>query len=272
VSTLFDVRDKVVLITGAAGGIGRMIAAGFVDAGARVYITSRDAERARDTAATLTGPGRCIGLGADVGSPVGCGILAAEFAQRENKLDVLINNAGAIARTPLPKPARAGFPETGSSADADLEIDAAAWRAVLSVNLEGVFHLIRALLPLLRAAAGDEPARVINLGSMDGIKIPVPDVYPYSASKAAVHHLTRHLAVRLAPTVTVNALAPGAFESDMTAADIARHRDWIVAHTPMARIGRSDDVAGAAIFLASRAGSYVTGAVIPVDGGALLGG
>lgn len=249
-SELFSVEGKVALVTGGSRGIGRMIAAGFVDAGARVYISSRKAEVCSQVAADLSAAGQCVALPADLSAEEGCRRLAEEVADREDRLDVLVNNAGATWGAPL------------------VEFDEKAWERVLALNVKGVFHLTKFLLPLLQASgtAGD-PARVINIGSIDGIHVPPLETYSYSASKAAVHQLTRHLAKRLAPAITVNAIAPGPFESKMMAATLEAFGEQIAAAAPLRRIGRPDDMAGAAIFLASRAGAYVTGAVIPVDGG-----
>jgi NAD(P)-dependent dehydrogenase (short-subunit alcohol dehydrogenase family) len=169
---------------------------------------------------------------------------------REDRLHILVNNAGATWGAPLES------------------FDDAAWDRVLSLNVKAVFHLTKSLVPLLEAGASEEdPSRVINIGSIDGLRVPPLETYSYSASKAAVHQLTRHLARRLAPVITVNAIAPGPFPSKMMAATLAAHGDEIAANAPLRRIGRPDDVAGTAIFLSSRAGSYLTGAVIPVDGG-----
>ena len=179
-----------------------------------------------------------------------CRRLAGEIAAREDRLGILVNNAGATWGAPIE------------------EFDDAAWDRVLSLNVKSVFHLTKFLLPTLRAASRpDDPARVVNIGSIDGIQVPTMETYSYSASKAAVHQLTRHLAKRLAPSVTVNAIAPGPFESKMMAATLEAFGDQIAESAPLKRIGRPDDMAGTAIFLASRAGSYLTGAVIPVDGG-----
>jgi NAD(P)-dependent dehydrogenase (short-subunit alcohol dehydrogenase family) len=250
VTGLFSVEDKVTLVTGGSRGIGLMIATGFVEAGANVYISSRKAEVCEQVASELSGVGRCTPLPADLSTEEGCRLLAGELAQREDRLDVLVNNAGATWGAPL------------------LEFDEAAWERVLALNVKGVFHLTKFVLPLLEAAgAAAEPARVINIGSIDGIHVPALETYSYSASKAAVHQLTRHLARRLAPSVTVNAIAPGPFESKMMAATLEAFGEQIAAAAPLRRIGRPDDMAGTAIFLASRAGAYLTGAVIPVDGG-----
>ncbi len=247
---LSSVADKVTLVTGGSRGIGLMIAAGFVEAGANVYISSRKAEVCEQVAKELSAAGRCTPLPADLSTEEGCRLLAQELTRREEHLDVLVNNAGATWGAPL------------------AEFDEAAWERVLALNLKGVFHLTKFVLPLLEAAgSAEEPARVINIGSIDGIHVPVLETYSYAASKAAVHQLTRHLARRLAPSVTVNAIAPGPFESKMMAATLETIGEQIAAAAPLGRIGRPDDMAGTAIFLASRAGAYLTGAVIPVDGG-----
>ena len=247
---LFSVAGKVALVTGGSRGIGEMIARGFVDAGAKVYISSRKADVCDALAAELSKDGECHSLPADLSTEDGCRGLAAALAEREPELDVLVNNAGANWGAPIE------------------EFDEAAWERVLSLNVKGVFHLTKFLLPQLRAAGTqEEPARVINIGSIDGIQVPMLDTYSYSASKAAVHQLTRHLAKKLAPAITVNAIAPGPFESKMMKATLDAFGDQIAASAPLKRIGRPDDMAGAAIYLASRAGAYLTGAVIPVDGG-----
>jgi NAD(P)-dependent dehydrogenase (short-subunit alcohol dehydrogenase family) len=251
VKDLFSVEGKVVLVTGGSRGIGLMIARGFVDGGARVYVSSRNAEVCEEVAAELSKRGECIALPADLASQEQCVRLAGELAAREAALHVLVNNAGANWGAPL-----AEYPDS-------------AWDKVLALNVKAVFHLTRALLPQLEAAASaEDPARVINVGSIDGIQVPALETYAYSASKAAVHHLTRVLAKRLAPRhITVNAVAPGPFESKMMAATLESFGEAIVAACPLQRIGTPEDMAGVAIYLASRAGAYVTGAVIPVDGG-----
>jgi NAD(P)-dependent dehydrogenase (short-subunit alcohol dehydrogenase family) len=250
VSDLFSIAGKTALVTGGSRGIGKMIAAGYVDAGAKVYISSRKAEVCDEVAAELSQRGECLSLPADLATEAECRRLADEIIQREPRLDILVNNAGATWGAPL------------------AEHDEAAFERVLALNVKAVFHLTKFLAPLLQASGtADEPARVINIGSIDGLQVPMLETYSYSASKAAVHQLTRHLAKRLAPTVTVNAIAPGPFESKMMAATLAAAGDQIAAAAPMKRIGRPDDMAGAAIYLASRAASYVTGSVLPVDGG-----
>jgi len=249
-SDLFSVEGKTALVTGGTRGIGKMIAEGFVEAGASVYISSRRAEACIEVAAELSEQGTCVGLPANLATEEGCRGLADEIAGRVESLDVLVNNAGATWGAPL------------------AEFDEVAFERVLALNVKGVFHLTKFLVPLLRkAGTREEPARVINIGSIDGIQVPALETYSYSASKAAVHQLTRHLAKRLAPEITVNAIAPGPFESKMMAATLEAFGEQIAAGAPLKRIGRPDDMAGAAIYLSSRAGAYLTGAVIPVDGG-----
>ena len=247
---LFSVKGKVTLVTGGSRGIGFMIAQGFVEAGAKVYISSRKADVCDAAAAELSKLGTCISIPGDVGSEAGARAIASTLSAREPKVHVLVNNAGANWGAPLES-----FPDD-------------AFDKVLNTNLKGVFHLTRFLLPQLNAAAAPgDPARVINIGSIDGLQAPTLETYAYSASKAAVHHLTRVLAQKLAPTVTVNAIAPGPFESKMMHETLERFGAAIAASCPMKRIGEPEDMAGTAIFLASRAGAYITGSVIAVDGG-----
>ncbi|MDG4798863.1 SDR family oxidoreductase [Micromonospora sp. WMMD1082] len=252
-SDLFSVDGKTVLVTGGSRGIGLMIARGFVAAGAHVIISSRKAEVCEAVARELSGSGRCEAIPVDLGRDGGPQELAATVRDRVDRLDVLVNNAGATWGAPLES-----YPQS-------------AFDKLWAVNVKAVFQLTTALLPALRAAAGaDNPARVINIGSIDGIRVPAMEVYAYSATKAAVHMLTRSLAHQLAgERITVNAIAPGPFESKMMAfaLDDPGTRAAIEAQVPLGRIGRPEDMAGTAIYLASRAGAYLTGAVIPVDGG-----
>lgn len=248
-SALFDVSGKVALVTGGSRGIGLMIARGLVEAGARVLISSRKEADLRATAERIGAEP----IVADVSSQEGAVALARAVAERTDRLDVLVNNAGVTWGAPLEE-----FPQSG-------------WDRVSHTNVEGIFHLTVALLPQLRAAAtAEDPGRVINIGSVDGIKVPMTENYSYSASKAAVHMLTRHLAKRLAgEQITVNAIAPGPFESKMTAflLDDEEGRAAVAGQVPLGRIGSDEDAAGLTIFLSSRAGAYLTGTVIPLDGG-----
>ncbi len=250
---LFDVSGKTALVTGGGRGIGLMIARGLVQAGARVVIASRKADDLEAAAAELREYGDCEAIPADLSTPEGAQALAEAVRTKWPALHILVNNSGATWGAPLED-----FPASG-------------WDRVIHTNLEGIFHLTVALLPALRAAAdAEDPARVINIGSVDGIRVPLAENYSYSASKAAVHMLTRHLARRLAGEhITVNAIAPGPFDSKMMAfmLDTPEKRAEVERMVPLGRIGRPDDAAGLALFLASRAGSYLTGTVIPLDGG-----
>lgn len=250
---LFGVAGKVAVVTGGSRGIGAMIARGLVQAGCRVYITARKAAACDAMAAELSADGECLSVPLDLSVPGSAAQLVAAVSEREDRLDILVNNAGATWGEPL---------ET---------YPLAAFDKVLGINVKAVFELTVASLPLLRAAASpDDPARVINIGSVDGLGVPALESYAYSASKAGVHMLTRHLASRLAAeAITVNAIAPGPFDSKMMAfaLDDPASRATVAAGVPLGRIGEPDDMAGAVIYLSSRAGRYLTGAVIPVDGG-----
>ena len=249
---LFGLTGKTAVVTGGTRGIGLMIARGLLQAGAdRVYISSRKAEGCADAERELGAHGPVTAIPADLSTEAECLRLARLVGEREPALHVLVNNAGATWGAPL-----AEYPGT-------------AWDKVVDLNLKSPFFLTRAFLSLLEAAGThDDPARVINIGSIDGLRVPPLPTYAYSASKAGLHHLTRVLARELGPKhITVNAIAPGPFESKMMAATLRSFGDAIAEAAPLRRIGRPDDMAGAAVFLASRAGAYVTGAVLPVDGG-----
>ena len=248
---LFDLTGKVAVVTGGTRGIGLMMARGLLDAGARVYISSRKPAACAAAAAELAQYGTVAAIPADLSTEDECLRLAREVGEREQALNILVNNAGATWAAPLE------------------EFPAAAWDKVVDLNLKAPFFLTRAFLPLLEAGGThDDPARVINVGSIDGLHVPSLPTYSYSASKAGLHHLTRVLARDLGPRqITVNAVAPGPFESKMMAATLQEFGDEITRSTPLRRIGRPDDMAGVAVYLSSRAGAYVNGAVIPVDGG-----
>jgi NAD(P)-dependent dehydrogenase (short-subunit alcohol dehydrogenase family) len=252
VAELFGLAGKVAVVTGGGRGIGVMIARGLLQAGARVYLSSRKEAELDAAVAELSPLGRVAAIPADLGTAEGVDTLAAALADREDAVHALFNNAGANWGAPFDE-----FPESG-------------FDRVFNVNVKGVFLLTRALVPLLTAAAtDDDPARVVNTGSVDGFFTPEKgrDNFSYSASKAAVHMLTKHLATELAPKILVNAIAPGLFESRMTKVLLAPGADAVGKALPLGRIGAPDDMAGIAVFLASRASSYITGAVIPVDGG-----
>jgi NAD(P)-dependent dehydrogenase (short-subunit alcohol dehydrogenase family) len=247
---LFSLSGRTALVTGGSRGIGRMIAAGFLKAGATVYISSRKAAACDATAAELSAYGRCVSLPMDVSTVDGAKALAAAYAAREPHLDILVNNAGAAWGADFDE-----FPEAG-------------WDKVMDLNLKGPFFLTQALHGALKAgAARGHCAKVIHIASIDGVSVNPQETYSYAASKAGLIHLTRRMALRLAADgIVVSAIAPGAFASDMnrTARDQA---DEVAKRIPAGRIGVDDDMAGAAIYLASRAGDYVLGSTLIVDGG-----
>jgi NAD(P)-dependent dehydrogenase (short-subunit alcohol dehydrogenase family) len=249
VSGLFSLEGRTVLVTGGSRGIGAAIATEFLAAGARVIVCARKEGELSETAERLG----CEAIVADLSSVEGARALAGEVGARCERLDVLVNNAGATWGAPLEE-----FPEDG-------------WDKVMDLNVKAMHYLTVACLPLLRAAARpDDPARVINIGSIDGIIAPMTENYVYAASKAAVHQLTRHLAKRLAPEhILVNAIAPGLFDSRMSAFITSNPDvlDVATATIPLKRIGRPEEIGGSAVYLASRAGGYTTGAVLVVDGG-----
>jgi len=249
---LFGVDGRTVLVTGGSRGIGRGIAEGFVRAGASVYLCSRNLAEGEQSAEELRQYGKAYAFEADLGTVAGCRALADKLSEHESKLDVLVNNAGAIW--------------TGSIDDYTEE----GWDLTMDLNLKAPFFLTQALLPLLRRAANHHgPARIINVGSARGTTVPETPSFAYTASKSAINHLTRHMAAQLAPEgITVNVLAPGVYQTRIRRPeDGGTSAAGIASNIPLRRTGRPTDVAGTAIFLASSAGSYLTGAVIPVDGG-----
>jgi NAD(P)-dependent dehydrogenase (short-subunit alcohol dehydrogenase family) len=248
VSKLFSLQGRVAVVTGGSRGIGKMIATGFVAAGAKVYITARKADACEETAAELGE--NCIALPHDLSTVEGCKSFAAMIAEREDKLDILVNNAGAAWGEPFDS-----FPEAG-------------WDKVMDLNVKSPFFLIQAMHGLLKAAgSADRPAKVINITSIDGQRNNMWETYSYHASKAGLIHLTRRLSARLAGDhIHVSSIAPGAFASNMN--KVARdHGDEVAKRIPAGRVGEPEDMAAAAIYLASRAGDYVVGDTITVDGG-----
>ena len=258
---LFSIKGKVALVTGGSRGIGEMIAAGFLASGAKVYVSSRKADVCDETAKRLseTYNGECISIPGDLSKIEGIEAVVAKFAENEDKLDILVNNAGVSWGAPLEE-----FPEIG-------------WDKVMDTNVKGVFFLTQKMLPFLeKSASAESPARVINIGSVDGIKSPAFDTFSYGPSKAAVHHLTRVLAGHLTKRhIICNAIAPGPFPTWMLSTGVGgggdTDIDWdIVAKSnPSKRVGTMEDIAGLAIFLSSRAGAYTVGEVITCDGGSV---
>jgi NAD(P)-dependent dehydrogenase (short-subunit alcohol dehydrogenase family) len=246
---LFSLKGRSALITGGSRGIGRMIAEGFLAQGARVYISARKAAACDQTAKELSAFGHCVSLPADVSTVEGAQALVAAYAKHEDSLDILVNNAGAAWGAPYDE-----FPESG-------------WDKVVDLNLKAPFFLTQALTPMLKKAATDHLSKVINIASIDGISVNPQETYSYAASKAGLIQLTRRMALRLAQDrIVVSAIAPGAFASDMNK-DARDHGDEVKGRIPAGRIGTPEDMAGAAIYLASRAGDYVMGSTLVVDGG-----
>jgi NAD(P)-dependent dehydrogenase (short-subunit alcohol dehydrogenase family) len=251
-NTLFSLTGRTALITGGSRGIGRMIAEGFLKQGAKVYISARHADVCDATAAALSALGTCISLPADISTSEGVAALAAAYSARELRLDILVNNAGAAWGAPFD-----AFPEKG-------------WDKVVDLNMKTPFFLTQALHEALKAGCVNGPAKVINIASIDGESVNPMETYSYAASKAGLIHLSKRMALRLIEDgIVVNALCPGAFASEMNR-DARDHGDEVARRIPARRIGVDDDMAAAAIYLASRAGDYVVGTSLTVDGGVNL--
>lgn len=253
VSNLFGLQGKVAVVTGGSRGIGFMIAAGLVSNGVKVYITARKAAACDAAAAELSELGECISIPADIATQEGIDSFVAAITAQESQIDLLVNNAGAAWGAPIGE-----FPEEG-------------FNKVMNINVRAPFMLTQALLPQLEAGAtADDPGRVIMIGSIDGLRVPVGDNYSYSAAKAGIHMLARHLGAHIVDrNITVNSIAPGPFESKMMAYMLADpdSKKMVEGANPRGRVGTAEDIAGTVIFLASRAGAYTSGATIPVDGG-----
>ncbi|KAF2258933.1 NAD(P)-binding protein [Lojkania enalia] len=256
IGNLFSVKDKVVLVTGGAKGIGRMISEGFVQNGAKVYVSSRDAKACEQACKELNGlgKGKADYITADFYKEEDVKRVAHELKRREGKLHVLVNNSGS---------------NWGESYDS---YPSSAWDRVLTLNLKRVFQLTQAVTPLLEASSSkSDPARIINIGSVDGLRVPALETFAYSSSKAGLHHLSRVLASHLGKRgITSNTLACGPFQSKMMKATLEKFKDVIEGGVPLGRIGSPEDVAGACIWLSSRAGAWVNGATIALDGGSVV--
>ena len=251
---LFNLKGKIALVTGGSRGIGAMIAEGFVRNGVKTYISSRKSDPCDKKAKELSKYGECISIPADLTDMNEMDKLVTKIKDKETKLNILVNNAGAAWGASFDD-----FPEIG-------------WDKVMDTNVKSVFFLTQKLVDILETSAStSDPSRIINIGSIDGLGIPRAETYSYPASKAAVHQLTKVLANRLANrNINVNAIAPGPFESNMMAHTLEEYGEQIKSSVPRGRIGVPEDMAGASIFLSSRASSYITGSIIPVDGGSLI--
>jgi NAD(P)-dependent dehydrogenase (short-subunit alcohol dehydrogenase family) len=251
---LFNLNGKIALVTGGSRGIGAMIAEGFVRNGVKTYISSRKSDPCDEKAKELSKYGECISIPADLTDMNEMDKLVTKIKDKETKLNILVNNAGAAWGASFDD-----FPEIG-------------WDKVMDTNVKSVFFLTQKLVDILEASAStSDPSRIINIGSIDGLGIPRAETYSYPASKAAVHQLTKVLANRLANrNINVNAIAPGPFQSNMMAHTLEEYGEQIKSSVPRGRIGVPEDMAGASIFLSSRASSYITGSIIPVDGGSLI--
>ncbi|QHJ11057.1 Rhamnolipids biosynthesis 3-oxoacyl-[acyl-carrier-protein] reductase [Paraglaciecola mesophila] len=249
-NNFFSVAGKIAVVTGGSSGIGAMIARGFVENGVKTYITSRKLEQLEQTATELSSLGECIAVQSDLSTMAGVEAFAEEMLKREPKIDILINNAGAAWGAPVEE-----FPESG-------------WDKVMDLNVKSIFFLSQRLLPALRLAGdANEPSRIVNIASVNGLTHPHMNNYSYSASKAAVIQLTRHMAADIRPTnVNINAIAPGFFPSKMTKHALA-HEQEIMAGLPARKVGELADVAGTAIYLCSKASNYVCGHTVVLDGG-----
>ena len=248
---LFSITGKVAVVTGGSRGIGRMIATGFLHNGVRTYITSRNIGELEACAQELSEYGDCIAIQSDLSSMEGVESFAREIRRREDRIDILVNNAGATWAAPLDE-----YPESG-------------WDKVMNLNLKSLFFLTQQILPALRASGSPEdPARVINIASINGLANPGMPTYAYSSSKAAVIHLTRHLASDLAgDNINVNGIAPGFFPSKMTAGLLDKYEEKMLRRIPRGRLGQAEDIAGTAIYLSSRAAAWVVGQTLVLDGG-----
>lgn len=249
-SDLFSVEGKVALVTGGTRGIGYAMAEALLKEGATVYISSRKADACAEAEQKLSQFGSVTAIPADLSDPAECERVIAFISERETKLHLLVNNAGATWGTPFDE-----FPWE-------------AWNRTMALNVASPFKLTQLARPLLEAASEkDDPARVINVGSIDGLNVPAWENYSYGASKAALHHLTKHMANVLSPSILVNAIAPGPFPTKMLTGMFDEFGEAIIEQSPVGRVGSEDDIAGMILFLSSRASSYVNGAIIPLDGG-----